>query len=71
MNFEFTRHGFALATEATAIFHARAPQAFAEAMTLTDIVECEVNLRDAQSRIINVESMTIYDFAFLTTDDLK
>lgn len=69
MSNAFTRRGFAIATAATAMLFATAPHAFADAMTLTDIVGREATLPDAPSRIILGEGQIKYAIANLVTDD--
>ena len=70
MNNAFSRYGFALATEATAIFFASAPHAFAEAMTVKNIAEWEIELSDLLFRIIHFENKNGIWHPLLTTDDL-
>ena len=63
------RHGFALATAATATLFATAPHAFAEALTLTDIAGRGVTRPNTPSHIILGEGRMINAIAPLATDD--
>lgn len=59
-------HGFALAIAASATLVASAPEASAEAVTLTDIAGREVTLPQAPTRIILGEGRMMYAIAPLT-----
>ncbi|WP_299777512.1 ABC transporter substrate-binding protein [uncultured Roseobacter sp.] len=59
-------HGFALAIAASATLVASAPDASAEAVTLTDIAGREITLPQAPSRIILGEGRMMYAIAPLT-----
>lgn len=61
--------GFALAAAATVSLFTTAPNAFAEALTITDIAGREVTLPDNPSRIILGEGRMMYAIAPLATDN--
>ena len=65
--FHTTRvHGFTLAIAASATLLASAPEAFAEAVTLTDIAGREVTLPEMPDKIILGEGRMMYAVAPLT-----